>query len=160
MAAPGTADDLKAHIGRRTVELIFDDEEDRERRDVRCSAALKLPVTDGAETWAESLELHLADRGLPVDPHRPPQAHPRRGLPGSDMTDSLIFIGRSLRRSVRSVDALLTAIFLPVMIMLLFVYVFGGPSTPAALRRLRGAGHHRPLRRLRRRRDAVAVAMD
>ncbi len=42
------------------------------------------------------------------------------------MTDSLIFIGRSLRLSVRSIDALLTAIFLPVGIMLMFVYVFGG----------------------------------
>jgi ABC-2 type transport system permease protein len=42
------------------------------------------------------------------------------------MTDSLTFISRSLRHSVRSVDALLTAIFLPVSIMLMFVYVFGG----------------------------------
>ena len=42
------------------------------------------------------------------------------------MTDSLTFIGRSLRHSVRSVDALLTAILLPVSIMLMFVYVFGG----------------------------------
>jgi ABC-2 type transport system permease protein len=42
------------------------------------------------------------------------------------MTDSITFIGRSLRHSVRSVDALLTAIFLPVSIMLMFVYVFGG----------------------------------
>ena len=42
------------------------------------------------------------------------------------MTDSLTFIGRSLRHSVRSIDALLTAIFLPVGIMLMFVYVFGG----------------------------------
>ena len=42
------------------------------------------------------------------------------------MTDSLTFIGRSLRHSVRSVDALLTAILLPVVIMLMFVYVFGG----------------------------------
>jgi ABC-2 type transport system permease protein len=42
------------------------------------------------------------------------------------MTDSLTFVGRSLRHSVRSVDALLTAIFLPVGIMLMFVYVFGG----------------------------------
>ena len=42
------------------------------------------------------------------------------------MTDSLTFIGRSLRLSVRSLDALLTAIFLPVGIMLMFVYVFGG----------------------------------
>jgi ABC-2 type transport system permease protein len=42
------------------------------------------------------------------------------------MTDSLTFIGRSLRHSVRSIDALLTAILLPVAIMLMFVYVFGG----------------------------------
>ena len=42
------------------------------------------------------------------------------------MTDSLTFVGRSLRHSVRSIDALLTAIFLPVSIMLMFVYVFGG----------------------------------
>jgi ABC-2 type transport system permease protein len=42
------------------------------------------------------------------------------------MTDSLTFVGRSLRHSVRSVDALLTAVFLPVGIMLMFVYVFGG----------------------------------
>ncbi len=42
------------------------------------------------------------------------------------MTDSLTFIARSLRHSVRSVDALLTALFLPVGIMLMFVYVFGG----------------------------------
>jgi ABC-2 type transport system permease protein len=42
------------------------------------------------------------------------------------MTDQLTFIGRSLRHSVRSIDALLTAIMLPVAIMLMFVYVFGG----------------------------------
>ena len=42
------------------------------------------------------------------------------------MTDSLTFVERSLRHSVRSIDALLTAIFLPVSIMLMFVYVFGG----------------------------------
>jgi ABC-2 type transport system permease protein len=42
------------------------------------------------------------------------------------MTDQLTFIGRSLRHSVRSIDALVTAIMLPVAIMLMFVYVFGG----------------------------------
>jgi ABC-2 type transport system permease protein len=42
------------------------------------------------------------------------------------MTDSLTFIGRSLRHSIRSIDALLTAIMLPVAILLMFVYVFGG----------------------------------
>jgi ABC-2 type transport system permease protein len=42
------------------------------------------------------------------------------------VTDSLTFVGRSLRHSVRSVDALLTAVLLPVAILLMFVYVFGG----------------------------------
>jgi ABC-2 type transport system permease protein len=42
------------------------------------------------------------------------------------MTESLALIDRSLRHSIRSVDALLTAVLLPVMLLLLFVYVFGG----------------------------------
>jgi ABC-2 type transport system permease protein len=42
------------------------------------------------------------------------------------MSDSLALIGRSVRHSVRSVDALLTSVLLPVMLLLLFVYVFGG----------------------------------
>jgi ABC-2 type transport system permease protein len=42
------------------------------------------------------------------------------------MTESFALIGRSLRHNVRSVDALLTAVLLPVMLLLLFVYVFGG----------------------------------
>jgi len=42
------------------------------------------------------------------------------------MTDPFPFIQRSMRHSVRSLDALLTAIFLPISIMLMFVYVFGG----------------------------------
>jgi ABC-2 type transport system permease protein len=42
------------------------------------------------------------------------------------MSDSIALIGRSMRHSIRSVDALLTAVLLPVMLLLLFVYVFGG----------------------------------
>jgi ABC-2 type transport system permease protein len=42
------------------------------------------------------------------------------------MTDALIFTGRSVRHSIRSIDAMVTAVLLPVMLMLLFVYVFGG----------------------------------
>ena len=34
--------------------------------------------------------------------------------------------GRSLRLSLRSPDALLTALLLPVMLMVVFVYLFGG----------------------------------
>jgi ABC-2 type transport system permease protein len=42
------------------------------------------------------------------------------------MSDSLALIGRSVRHSIRSIDALLTAVMLPIMLLLLFVYVFGG----------------------------------
>jgi ABC-2 type transport system permease protein len=34
--------------------------------------------------------------------------------------------GRSLRLSARSPEALLTALLLPVMLMVVFVYLFGG----------------------------------
>jgi ABC-2 type transport system permease protein len=37
-----------------------------------------------------------------------------------------VFIGRSLRHSLRNTEALLMAIMLPIMLMLLFTYVFGG----------------------------------
>jgi ABC-2 type transport system permease protein len=45
-------------------------------------------------------------------------------------SDSLALIARSVRHSIRSVDALLTAVMLPVMLLLLFVYVFGGALEP------------------------------
>jgi ABC-2 type transport system permease protein len=41
-------------------------------------------------------------------------------------SDSLTLIGRSVRMSARSIDAVITAAALPVMLLLLFVYVFGG----------------------------------
>ncbi|WP_024803282.1 ABC transporter permease [Nocardia sp. BMG51109] len=40
--------------------------------------------------------------------------------------DSWVMVRRCLRRTVRSRDTLLISILLPVLIMLLFVYVFGG----------------------------------
>jgi ABC-2 type transport system permease protein len=42
------------------------------------------------------------------------------------MSDALVMVGRGVRLSARNVEALLTSIFLPVMLMLLFVYLFGG----------------------------------
>jgi ABC-2 type transport system permease protein len=42
------------------------------------------------------------------------------------MSDSLVFVGRSVRHSVRSIDAVMVAALLPVLLLLLFVYVFGG----------------------------------
>jgi ABC-2 type transport system permease protein len=42
------------------------------------------------------------------------------------ISDSVAMVGRELRRTVRSVDALVTALVIPVAIMLVFVVVFGG----------------------------------
>ena len=42
------------------------------------------------------------------------------------LNDSLAMIDRSVRGAIRQVDALLMSIVLPVFLMLLFVYVFGG----------------------------------
>lgn len=42
------------------------------------------------------------------------------------MSDALIMTGRSLRLSRRNIDALITSMALPVMLLLIFVYFFGG----------------------------------
>lgn len=42
------------------------------------------------------------------------------------LSDTSAMVGRSIRRSTREVDTLLLAVALPVMLMLLFVSVFGG----------------------------------
>lgn len=42
------------------------------------------------------------------------------------MSDALTMMGRSVRLTARNVDALITALALPVMLMLVFVYFFGG----------------------------------
>jgi ABC-2 type transport system permease protein len=46
--------------------------------------------------------------------------------PPSFTGDVRAMVGRSLRLSVRNIDALVTALALPIMLMLLFVYLFGG----------------------------------
>jgi ABC-2 type transport system permease protein len=50
----------------------------------------------------------------------------RAARPLSPLSGGLVMIGRALRLSRRNVDALVTALVLPIMIMLLFVYLFGG----------------------------------
>jgi ABC-2 type transport system permease protein len=45
---------------------------------------------------------------------------------GSALADAVTMSGRSLRMARRNVDVLLTSLLLPVMLMLLFVYLFGG----------------------------------
>ncbi|HUP16630.1 MAG TPA: ABC transporter permease [Acidimicrobiia bacterium] len=42
------------------------------------------------------------------------------------LVDARVMVGRSIRHSIRNVEALLTSVILPIVIMLLFVTVFGG----------------------------------
>jgi ABC-2 type transport system permease protein len=42
------------------------------------------------------------------------------------LTPALTMAGRSIRLSMRHIDALLTSLMLPVLLMLVFVYLFGG----------------------------------
>jgi ABC-2 type transport system permease protein len=42
------------------------------------------------------------------------------------MSDAATMVGRCVRLSTRNLEAMMTSLFLPVMLMLLFVYLFGG----------------------------------
>ena len=50
----------------------------------------------------------------------------QRGSLAILVNDSLAMIGRCVRLSRRNVEVLLTSLILPVILMLLFVYLFGG----------------------------------
>jgi ABC-2 type transport system permease protein len=58
-------------------------------------------------------------------PARAPARAPAHG-PAQALSDTQVMIARSLRRSIRDPEAFITALALPVILMLLFVYVFGG----------------------------------
>jgi ABC-2 type transport system permease protein len=49
----------------------------------------------------------------------------------SGLTAEAVFVGRSLRHSLRDGESLLMAILLPVMLMLVFTFVFGGALDPS-----------------------------
>jgi ABC-2 type transport system permease protein len=53
-------------------------------------------------------------------------AVPRAAARATAVTDPLIMTARCFRLSRRQIDALLTSLLLPVMLMVVFVYLFGG----------------------------------
>ncbi|MFK3676591.1 ABC transporter permease [Microbacterium sp. NPDC090218] len=59
----------------------------------------------------------------------PSSVPPRPRLRG--FTAEAVFVGRSLRHSLRDGESLLMAILLPVMLMLMFTWVFGGAIDPS-----------------------------
>ncbi len=54
----------------------------------------------------------------------------RRGRVASFLADASAMVGRCLRLGRRNVDVLITSLLLPVILMLLFVYLFGGALEP------------------------------
>ncbi|PAK93062.1 multidrug ABC transporter permease [Brevibacterium casei] len=56
--------------------------------------------------------------------------YPRRRSAPRGPEVELTFIGRSLRHAVRDVESVLMAVALPVMLMLMFTFVFGGAIDP------------------------------
>ncbi|MRG61445.1 ABC transporter permease [Agromyces sp. CFH 90414] len=65
----------------------------------------------------------------PAAPVRSDELRPRPRL--GALTAEAVFIRRSLTHSLRDGEALLMAIMLPVMLMLLFTFVFGGALDPS-----------------------------
>jgi len=58
--------------------------------------------------------------------YRYAEATPRRRWGGSATAEMSTMVLRALRLSLRNVDGLITALALPVMLMVMFVYFFGG----------------------------------
>jgi ABC-2 type transport system permease protein len=56
-------------------------------------------------------------------------AHTTRTSLADTVLDTRVMVRRSVRRSLRDPEAFFTALMLPVILMLLFVYVFGGALT-------------------------------
>jgi ABC-2 type transport system permease protein len=65
----------------------------------------------------------VSDIAAPALPAAP---RPAPARVASALSDSITMAGRALRLSMRNMDALLTSLMLPIMLMLLFVYLFGG----------------------------------
>jgi ABC-2 type transport system permease protein len=69
----------------------------------------------------------VSDLAAPRAARPTPRATPGTGTGGPRaLTDALVMAGRCLRLSRRNIEAITTSLMLPIMLMLLFVYLFGG----------------------------------
>jgi ABC-2 type transport system permease protein len=69
----------------------------------------------------------MSELSLPPAAQLPATQHLR---PVTRLRDALVMIGRDVRLTRRTIDALIMSLALPVMLMLLFVYLFGGAIAP------------------------------
>ena len=136
IVAEGTAAELKARTGGEVVELHDDDGnviaerptdgtiDGLRRRDRRAAARTRRGTGHGAQADPR--------RRIPR-PHRRSDTGGRMttitsasARPLRPFTEEGVFLWRSLLHSLRNAEALLMSIMLPVMLMLLFTFVFGG----------------------------------
>jgi ABC-2 type transport system permease protein len=68
----------------------------------------------------------VSDTATTLDTAVPDIALPAPTGPASALRNSVTMIGRSLRLTRRQPDALLMSLMMPIMLMLVFVYLFGG----------------------------------
>ena len=73
------------------------------------------------------MNIAIAAPRVAASPSPSPTPRPRLG----GLTAETVFVGRSLRHSLRDGESLLMAIMLPVMLMLMFTWVFGGAIDPS-----------------------------
>jgi len=52
---------------------------------------------------------------------------------GRNFSDTAVLSGRMMRHTFRSIDTLITVVAMPIMMMLLFVYVFGGAMNTGSI---------------------------
>ena len=153
IAARGTPDELKSSLGTEVIRLRFAD--DASYRRVAAALDHHAHGQPAAHRRGGHRRLGgrgaqpapLAGRGrYPGAPGVHATAQPGRRLPVPDrhgparyrcegdgpmsmaatMSDTRVMVTRSVRRSRRDPEAFFTALMLPVVLMLLFVYVFGG----------------------------------
>ena len=126
----------QAYLGRRAIHL--------DRATLTLGVATEARLPDVRPCWTSSTRTRRIDR--PVRRCTPrasttsscpsPERHPlmseyaltcplpRTAAPA--VTDAWTLVTRAFRLSLRNVDGLITALALPVMLMLMFVYLFGG----------------------------------
>ena len=151
VVAEGTAAELKRRVAEQRLELVLADatafaaveralgprvlRRDRGARRLALAtdgtAAHVRALLDEVDPGGRAVE-RFSVRGATLDDvflaltGRAPAAETDPATREPARVDALTMSGRSIRLSMRHVDAMLTALLLPVMLMLLFVELFGG----------------------------------
>ena len=152
VVASGSAEELKARLGAEVLRLQFAEAASYERAvnaldPVRTDDRLAIVeiASDGTAAHVLATLSRLGAAGAVGAKVSTPPPEPRRGLlvahrpfrsPSAErgrlmtipaiLSDSRVLAARCLRRSLRNPETFFTALMLPIILMLLFVYVFGG----------------------------------